>query len=312
MAFFQSFLGRLISGLAVVLAASLLAFSLLETAPGNTARALLGDQASQEQITEFNQVYGFDQSLLARYFIYIRGALQGDLGKSLSTGRPVEELVLDRFKNTAALTLFAMTLSVTIGLTAGVWTASFEGRGGNLAFVLLTAVFLSIPGYGMAIFLAQVFAVDLGWLPALGGGSWRHIILPGVTLALPSAAVIARLTRSELRQAARHPSIRCMRGMGVPRPVVLRRDVFRLGLGPVLAVLGLQLGHLLAGAYLIEAIFAWPGLGRLTVQAVFSRDYPLVMGAVIVSAVLFQALNGLTDMIHTRLDPRLRVYEKWL
>lgn len=298
---------RVINGLAAVLLASLIAFLILESSPGDVITNLLGDEATAAQRQALEEELGLNKPVLQRYLDFLVNLAHGDLGVSVVSGRPVMTLIGQRFLNTLLLTCLAILLSVCVGLTMGVLSASCSNSRFDLAVLILTAVGLAAPSFGVAILLVQVFSVRLGWLPAVGGGTFRHFILPCLALAVPSTAVVARMVRSSLLEAARKPYVVAAHAKGLSSRRVWQKHVFRNALIPVLTLMGVQFGHLLSGAFVVETIFAWPGLGRLTVQAIFDQDYPVVLGAVILSALVFQILNAVVDLISQQLDPRLQV-----
>jgi ABC-type dipeptide/oligopeptide/nickel transport system permease component len=187
-----------------------------------------------------------------------------------------------------------------------VWSAARRDSRADLLVLAATALCLTIPAFGAAMVLTQVFSVRLGWLPVVGGGSLRHLVLPAVSLAVPVAAVITRVVRASMLDACRKPFYTAAQAKGLTREQVWRKHVLRNALIPVLSLVGVQFGHLLGGAFIIETLFAWPGLGRLTVQAIFDQDTPVVLGAVVLSALIFQLCNALVDLTQQALDPRLR------
>lgn len=300
---------RVFSGLAAIVLASLLAFVILEAAPGDAVSTLLGDTGTGAQELALRQQLGLDRPLALRYLDFFQHALRGDLGRSVISGRPVAALIGQRFANTLLLAGFALLLALGLGLSLGLWAAARHNRPADLLVLACTAVCLSIPAFGVAILLTQLFSVRLGWLPSVGGGSLRHLLLPGLSLALPTAAVIARMARAAMLEAARQPYATAVRAKGLTMPQVWRKHIFRNALLPVLALVGVQTGHLLGGAFIVETLFAWPGLGRLTVQAIFDNDTPVVLGSVLLSAVVFQLTSLLVDLCQSALDPRLRVEE---
>jgi ABC-type dipeptide/oligopeptide/nickel transport system permease component len=286
----------------------MLSFVLLDTSPGDVTETLLGDDATQQQRQVLRAQLGLDQPVVVRYVNFLRDLiLHGDMGESLVTHRPVIELIGQRFFNTLLLAFFAMSLALAVGILFGGLAARQHDSWIDLTTLIITSLGLSIPAFGSAIFLTQVFSVRLGWLPAVGGGSLKHFILPCVSLALPTAAVITRLARSSILETLRLPHVTAARAKGLSAPMIWRRHVLRNSLAPVINLAGVHFGHLLGGAFIVETIFAWPGLGRLTVQAIFDRDYPVVLGAVILGALIFQLLNLLVDLLHQWLDPRLRL-----
>jgi ABC-type dipeptide/oligopeptide/nickel transport system permease component len=291
--------------LAALLAVSLLTFLALDTIPGDAAQALAGESASAAQLATLRRQLGLDHSALARYGAFMTGLLlRGDMGRSLASGRPVASLVWERLPYTVALALAAITLAALFGGLAGTLAAL---RAGTLTDTLLmtgSALGLAVPAFWVGLLLIMLFALRLHWLPVVGASSLRHLILPTITLALPTAAVVARLVRSSLLDVLGADYIRTADAKGLPRRHVVGRHALRNGMIPVVTVLGLHLGHLLGGAFIVETIFGWPGLGRLTVQAIFDRDAPVVLGAALTVAALYLAINLLVDLAHGQLDPQ--------
>jgi ABC-type dipeptide/oligopeptide/nickel transport system permease component len=231
---------------------------------------------------------------------------QGDLGRSLVSDRAVSELVMDRLGPTLTLAFVAITLAALLGVSLGLLAAVHRGSRFDVLLTGGTVLGLAVPPYWVALILVQIFALRLGWLPVFGSGTAAHLVLPAITLALPGAAIVARLVRSSIIEVTGADFVRTALAKGLsPRRVVLFH-VLPNSFIPALMLLGLNLGHLIGGAFVIETIFAWPGLGRLTVQAIFDRDIPLVMGAVLVVTPLCLSVNLAVDLLHGALDPRVR------
>ena len=300
-------LRRVFGGLAAVGLASLLAFLILDAAPGDSTLLLANEGATQAETQALRAELGLDRPILERYGQYVMNVLlRGDLGVSLIHRRPVAEMLAPRFLNTLWLAVCASGLAWVFGLLAGCLAAGQQGRWPEALAALLLAICLSSPSYGLALLFTQIFSVKLGWLPVVGGGELRHLVLPSLSLAIPTAASIARLVRANLLETARQPYVAAARARGVPLTQVWRRYIVRNSLAPAVALAGVQFVHLLGGAFVIESLFAWPGLGRLAIQAIFERDTPVVLGCVVLAAALAQLLSLLTDALHAWLDPRLR------
>lgn len=296
---------RLAGSLLVLLIASLIAFAILDAAPGDAALRLVGDTASQAQLDALRAELGLDQPLLVRYARFIAGALHGDLGVSLMNGRSVVQLVGERFGYTFLLAITATLVAVMIGVPVGIFAARRRGSLMDLLVMATMALGISFPSFGLAIFLTGIFSVWLHWLPVVGGGTPAHLVLPAVSLALPMLALVARLSRSGVLDAAQAQYVLTARAKGLPVDYVWRKHILRNGLVPVVTVVGLHFGHLLGGAFVIETLFGWPGLGRLIVQAVFDQDYPVILGAVLLLAGLFLTFNLLIDLMLGVIDPRI-------
>ncbi|NWF80490.1 MAG: ABC transporter permease [Chloroflexi bacterium] len=297
---------RLVSAALLLVAVSFLVFALLDVVPGDVAHTLVGDLASAEQLAAVRHELGLDQPLLLRYLRFAEGAvLRGDLGASVVSGRPVVELLRERFGATLQLALVSLALALVVGLLAGLTAAARAGGYVDLAVMAGTTLGESLPSFWVALLLIQFFALKLSWLPVFGAGSLRHLVLPALALALPAIALIARLVRSCLLDVMTADFVRTAHAKGLSQLLVWRDHIVRNAILPVITLLGLYLGHLLGGAFIIETVFAWPGLGRLVVQAIFDRDFPVVVGAVLLIALIYQVLNIVVDLAHAWLDPRV-------
>lgn len=297
---------RILSGLAATLLASLLAFAILESSPGDIVQTLLGDEATPEQQKALRAELNLDQAFHVRYLTYLANLADGDLGVSILNGRPVIEMIGQRFVNTLLLTGLSISLAVAAGFSLGVWSALRHKSPADTTVLVLTALCLALPSFGIAIFLTQVFSVHLKWLPVVGGGTLKHFILPSLSLAIPAAAVITRLVRARMLEEIGKLYTLTAHAKGLSNRQVWRKHILPNGLIPAVTLVGVHFGHLLGGAFIIETLFAWPGLGRLTVQAIFDQDYPVVLAAVILSALIFQVLNSIVDILHRQLDPRIQ------
>lgn len=296
---------RLVSTMLVLWVASLIAFVILNAAPGDAAQALIGENASESQLQALREAMGLDRPLLARYAGYLSGVLRGDLGESLISGRPVAQLVGERFVSTLILSAAAALIASVLGLLAGLWAAAHQGSWAELGLMSLMALMLSVPGFVLALLFTLVFSLKLRLLPVAGGGSLAHMVLPALTLAVPMLAMVARLSRSSVLDAARADYVLTAHGKGAPERTVWNRHILKNAVIPVMTIVGLHFGHLLGGAFVVETIYGWPGLGRLIVQAVFDKDYPLILGAVLLLAVIYQLFNLLVDIGQGLLDPRV-------
>ncbi|PDW02977.1 ABC transporter permease [Candidatus Viridilinea mediisalina] len=296
---------RLVGACLVMLAVSFFTFLLLDLAPGDAADTLIGDVATVEQLEALRHQLGLDVPLPLRYGQFLVGAMQGDLGVSVISGRPVAKLVAERFAYTLWLSLAAMTVAVGLGGLAGVAAAAQPRGFVDLVIMGMITLGQALPTFWLALMLMLVFGLTLGWVPIIGGGTLRHMILPTVALSLPAAAVIARLVRSSLLDVKGADYVRTARAKGLGPVAVWRRHLLPNSLVPVITMMGLYLGQMLGGAFIVETIFGWPGLGRLMVQAIFDRDLPVVLGAVLLIAVIVQLLNIMVDLAHAWLDPRV-------
>ncbi len=304
----SGYLVRRVAAMVVTaLAVSFVAYVGLTFAPGDAAEMLIGENASAEQVAALRSQMRLDAPLWERYGDYMGRALtRGDLGQSLVSGRRVTDLLMERLLPTLILALVAMGLATILGLAVGLLASARPGSRLDLLAVGGTVLGLALPPYWVALLLVMLFSIHLGWLPVFGSGTLAHLVMPAVTLALPTAAVIARLVRSSVLEVKSADFVRTALSKGLTPNRVLFQHVLPNGLLPALTLLGLNLSHLVGGAFVVETIFAWPGLGRLTVQAVFDRDVPVVMGAVLLVVPLCLGINLLVDLLHAALDPRVR------
>ncbi|MCL4487271.1 MAG: ABC transporter permease [Chloroflexi bacterium] len=289
-----------------LLVVSLITYIALMAVPGDAASAMAGESASTEQLQTLRTELGLDQPLPVRYGTFLANLLlRGDLGRSFVSNKPVSDLLLERLPYTFILALAAITLATALGILVGVGAAL---RAGTLSDTLLmgsAALGLAVPTFWSALVFMMLFSLQLHWLPVVGADSWRHLILPALTLALPTAAVIARLVRSSLLDTFGADYVRTAYAKGLSARRVLTRHVLRNSLIPVVTVLGLHLGYLLGGAFVVETIFGWPGLGRLAVQAIFDRDYPVILGATLTVALIYLTINLVVDVAQGWLDPQV-------
>lgn len=296
---------RLFGALATLGVVCLMTFAALEAAPGDTASALVGDNASAAQLQAIRAQLGLDQSLLARYAVFVGNLMRGDLGHSLISNKPVLDLLLERLPCTLVLALSATALALILGTLVGITAAMRAGTKTDTVLMSSAALGLAVPTFWSALVLMLIFSVRLRLLPLIGIDNLQGFILPSIVLALPTAAVIARLMRSSLLDGLSSDYVRTAHSKGLLPQRVLTHHILRNSLLPVVTMLGLHLGHLLGGAFIVETIFALPGLGRLTVQAIFDRDYPTVLGATLVIAALYVVINFLVDLAHGWLDPQV-------
>jgi peptide/nickel transport system permease protein/oligopeptide transport system permease protein len=273
--------------------------------PGDAVTLMLGEHATKDAVAKLRDHLGLDKPFLVRYLDYVGRVVRGDLGRSIQQNRPVAAELADAWPATLQLTVAALVLAAIAGILAGVasavWPNSFFD-----ALARLGSLFgLSMPIFWTGLVLIVVFSLWLNWLPVGGAGSLTHLILPAVTLALPSIAMIARMTRAAVLEVLREDYVRTARAKGVAEFWVLARHALRNAFIPILTLLGLQSGQLMGGAVLTETVFAWPGLGRLMVKAIFARDYILLQGAVLMFALVFVVINLLVDLSYGLLDPRI-------
>ena len=290
----------------MLLGVATLVFSLIHLVPGDPAQAMLGDGASPADIAQLRTRLGLDRPLLEQYGGFLSGLVRGDLGVSFRTDRPVTSQIIERLPATAELAAAAMLIAIAIAIPLGVMAAVRRGTWVDQGAMTLALVGISVPGFWLGPLLALVFAVELGWLPVSGRGTLAHLVLPAVTLGSALAAIVARMTRASLLDELREQYVVAARARGVSRSRAVVAHALRNSLIPVVTILGLQLGAVLTGSIITETIFAWPGVGRLLIQSITFRDYPMVQGCILFIAVTYVAMNLVTDLVYGWLDPRIR------
>jgi len=297
---------RILLTIPVLLGVATLVFSLIHLVPGDPAQAMMGDGASPQDVAELRANLGLDQPLLAQYVSFLRHAVTGDLGVSFRTGQPVTMMIVERIPATAELAVAAMLVAVMLAIPLGVIAAVWRGTAIDYGAMTFALAGVSIPNFWLGPLLAIVFAVELGWLPVSGRGTLAHLVLPAITLGAPLAAILARMTRASVIEELRELYVLAARARGVSRLRAIVVHAFRNSLIPIVTLLGLQFGAVLTGAVITETIFAWPGIGRLLIQSIGFRDYPLVQGCILFIAVTYVAVNLVTDLVYGVLDPRIR------
>lgn len=296
---------RLLLAIPVILGVAFVVFAMVRIVPGDPAQIIAGEAATQEFVEAVRKDLGLDRPLLEQFVSFVGNLLRGDFGRSVRSRAPVVIEVRARLPNTISLTLAGMLVAITVGVTAGVVSAVRPYSLVDTSVMLVALAGLSMPVFWSGLMLILVFAVWLGWLPAVGTGTPAHLILPAVTLGMATAAIIARMTRSSMLEVLRSDYIRTARAKGLAEPSVVSRHAFRNALIPVITVVGLQMGTLLSGAVLTESVFAWPGIGRLLVEGILTRDYPIVQAAVLVVALAFVLVNLFVDVLYAIVDPRI-------
>jgi ABC-type dipeptide/oligopeptide/nickel transport system permease component len=279
---------------------------MLHLTPGDPVAIMLGEFASGPAVTRLRNELGLDQPLPLQYVKFVGRALRGDLGTSIRSRRAVSDEIADRFPSTVGLTLAATTLAVSIGVPIGVVAATTKRTVVDSAAMGFALLGLSMPTFWSGLLLILLFALRLGWLPITETEGLRGLILPAITLAAPAAAVLARITRSSMLEVLRQEYVRTARSKGLVERLVVYRHALRNALIPVLTIVGLQFGGQLAGAVIVESVFARPGLGRLAVNAILARDFPAVQGIVLVVALMYVFVNMTVDVMYGLLDPRIR------
>jgi peptide/nickel transport system permease protein len=297
---------RLLLTLPVLLGVATLVFSLIHLVPGDPAQAMLGDGASAKDVAELRARLGLDRPLLQQYGTFLTGALRGDLGTSFRTGQPVTTAILDRVPATVELALASMVIAMVVALPLGIIAAVGHGTMADHTSMTLALAGISIPNFWLGPMLAIIFSVQLGWLPVSGRGGVESLVLPAISLGAALSAILARMTRASLLEELRELYVRAALARGVSRGRAIIRHALRNSLIPLVTILGLQFGAVLTGAVITETIFAWPGIGRLLIQSISFRDYPLVQGCILLIAVTYVTVNLVTDLLYGVLDPRIR------
>jgi peptide/nickel transport system permease protein len=296
----------LLLSLITLLGVSVIIFLMLRVLPGDPARIIAGLNASEATVERLRERLGLDESLLSQYFSFLSGVVQGDLGTSARTSRPVTGEILARLPATLTLAAVATLVGSAFGIFAGVVAAVKRNSVVDHAISSVAMMGVSMPVYWLGLLLILLFAVTLGWLPAAGGGEPLSIVLPAVTLAAFSTALVSRMTRASMLEVLGQDFVRTARAKGAPPRVVILRHGLRNAFIPILTVISLQFGALLGGAVLTETVFGWPGIGRLLVDSIFARDFPVVQGIVLVYAALFILVNVVVDVLYVIVDPRIR------
>lgn len=307
-------LKRLIGMIPVLFLVSLIIFYIIHLTPGDPALLLLGEEATPEKLATLRQQLGLDQPIPVQYGIWLADVLRGDLGSSVRTHQPVSEAIAQRLPPTVELTLLAMLVSLAIAMPAGILSAVRRNSASDLVSTTLALFGISMPSFFLAILLIFIFALKLRWLPPIGytpiTEDWianlKGMILPALTLGAGTAAVISRQLRSSLLEVMSQEYIRTARAKGLSERMVILAHGLKNAMIPVITIIGLQIGALLGGAIITESIFVLPGVGRLVVDSIFARDFPVVQGAVLFLALVYLFANLVVDLLYVFLDPRIR------
>ncbi|QPP05924.1 ABC transporter permease [Streptomyces bathyalis] len=297
----------------VLLGVTVVVFALMHLVPGDPVRVALGTQYTQESYEALREASGLDRPLVSQYFHYVGSALTGDLGVSFRTGEPVTLVLLERLPATVSLAFAAMVVAVGIAFPLGVYAAARQGKISDTIVRIVSQLGLSVPDFWLAILFVLLFSSTLGWLPPSGYvpltedplGWLSRVIMPATAVGLVSGAIITRFVRSAVLEALGSEHVRTARAKGLRHRIVMGRHVVRNAMVPVVTVIGVQAAILMGGIIVVEVVFAWPGLGRLTFDAVSARDYPVVQGAVLLVAALFLLVSLLVDLLYGRIDPRM-------
>jgi ABC-type dipeptide/oligopeptide/nickel transport system permease component len=281
-------------------------FMLAHIVPGDPVAQMLGEGARADDLQQLRHTLGLDLPIPVQYERYLAGVVHGNLGESFRFQQPVLQVVISHYPATLELAFVALLVCAGIGIPAGLMAAQRRGTSTDHAIGVLTLFGLSVPNFALGPVLILVFSVMLGWLPVSGRGGPLHLILPAVTLGAALAAILTRMVRTSVIEELSSDYVRTARAKGLSESAVLFRHAFRNALIPIITILGLQFGTLLAGTIVTESIFSWPGIGRLAVQAISARDYPLLQGCILMIAVSYVLVNLLTDLVYAFVDPRVR------
>lgn len=302
----RQFATRLLYTLPVLWLVVSVVFLLIHMVPGDPIQQMLGEGAASADIEAARHAYGLDIPLNRQYVNYWKGVLHGDLGRSLRLNQEVVQVIARAYPATMTLTFAALLVAVALSIPAGVRSALRRNRWDDRLLSFVSLLGLSFPNFALGPILILFFSIHLGLLPVSGAGTWKHLALPAITLGGALAAILTRMVRTSMLEELGQDYVRTARAKGLPERQVIYGHALRNALIPIVTVLGLQFGALLAGAIVTETIFSWPGIGRLTIQAISNRDYYLVQGCILCIGLTYVAVNFLTDMAYSALDPRIR------
>ena len=303
---FTYFVKRLLGVTPTLLIVAVLVFLFVHMLPGDPARLAAGQDADQETVNLVRRDLGLDRPLHEQFVTYFTNILKGEFGTSLRTRRPVTTEIAERFMPTLLLTLTSMAWAIVFGMVIGIFSAVFRNEWPDRLGMAIAVSGISFPAFALGMLLMQVFSVQLGWLPTVGASTWLHYILPSITLGAAVAAVLARLTRASFVEVIREDFVRTARAKGLSERVVLAKHCLRNALIPVITMMGLQFGFLLGGSIVVEAVFNWPGLGRLLVESVERRDYPVLQTLVLLFSCEFILINLIVDLLYGFINPTIR------
>ena len=309
----KTILKRILQSIPTLFIVITITFVLTRMIPGNPALTMLGPQAPKESVEQLEQELGLDKSKGEQYIIYLKQILSGDFGRSYSYNQSVVELIMERVPNTLVITLTSLFIALILGMIVGIVSAVRQYSILDYIFMVLALIGVSMPIFWMGLMLVLLFSVNLGWLPAMGmgdpaNGMWdviSHMILPCFCLATIPMATFARITRSSMLEVVNSDSVKALRARGLREGVVIWRHALKNALPPIVTVLGLQLATAFTGAILTESIFSWPGMGTMIVSAIDNRDYALIQGVVLFTAIVFVVINLIVDVVYTIINPKV-------
>ena len=313
--FYRYLINRLLWAIPVMLLVSILVFSLIHFIPGDPVVTMLGSTASYDTIEAIRSKLFLDRPVIVQYFMWLGNVLKGDLGNSIVTGEPVSKVIFSRLPATVILAFTSLLIAAIIAIFSGITAAHKRNTIWDISAMFFSVLGISIPAFWLGIMFIILFALALGWLPAMGYVSFfespiqavRHLAIPALSLGLINAGYLTRVIRTKMLDVLGQDYINMARAKGVKESVVVYRHAFKNASIPIVTVIGIQLAKLMGGTIIVELIFAWPGIGRLVLQAINSRDYPVVQGVVLISAFIFVLMNLIVDLIYRVLDPRVEL-----
>ncbi|GEB35529.1 MULTISPECIES: nickel ABC transporter permease [Brevibacillus] len=296
---------RLLQMIPVLLGVILVVFLIMQMVPGDPAVLLAGEGASAETIAKIRTQLGLDQPVMVQYFHYVTDVMTGDLGTSLRSNLPVFDEIMARLPATIELAIASIFVTVVLGMVAGIISATKQYSAADITIMIVALLGVSLPSFWLGLSLIYYFSVKLQWFPVAGWGTWKHMVLPAITLGTAGAAIVARMTRSSMLDVVRQDYIRTARAKGLREQVIVYKHALKNALIPIITVVGLQFGFLLGGTVLVESVFAINGLGRLIVDAIRMRDLPVVQGGVLIASVIFVFVNLLVDVLYRYFNKRI-------
>ena len=297
---------RLLTLIPILFGVTVIVFGIMKLVPGDPALMAVGVDAREEDVQRVRVFLGLDRPLHEQYIRFITNAVQGDFGISARTRRPVMEEVSARFPATVELAIAGLFVSMAIGMTAGIVSATKQYTVWDNLVMTIALLGVSMPVFWLGLMMMMFFSVDLGWLPTTGRGTWQHLLMPAFALGFGSAAIVARQTRSAMLEVLRQDYVQTARAKGLPERVVILRHALKNAAIPSVTIIGLQFGGMLGGTVITETVFAWPGMGRLIVEAINFRDLQVVQAGILILATIFVITNLIVDLLYVYLDPRIK------
>ena len=300
---------RVLALVPVLILVSVMVFSMLYLLPGDPLVALVGEEGAQlsaEDAAVLRKSLGLDQPMVVQYMRFAGGILRGDLGQSIRSGKPVVRVISEQVTSTLELSSASLVISLSLGIVLGVNAACRRATWGDTSVMLVSLFGLSLPSFWLGLMMIIVFSYGLGWLPSMGGGTLKQLVMPAMVLGLGGMGTLARLTRSAMLDTLNQDYVRTARSKGLVERMVVYKHALRNALLPVVTVIGISLGHILGGSVVVETVFSRPGIGRIVVAAINDRDFPIVQGVVLMSAAMYVLTNLVVDLFYAVIDPRIR------